>query len=536
MAQDNASEKKVDIRFSSSKKKASRLPKNPKPPLGAMIICDGSFLEDKMCGGIAGTLRLIEPGKPYRDVEFNATVFGARSSVVVELYAISAGVQLLSNYAKKNGFHVKELHVFSDSKWGMGGYERMKNGESYYPAYTPGLKMLANALKPLGDMMPRFTHVKAHVSANNANRIERWHNEIDLRASKQSHEALAQLNRPVKGNAYGALLPAQVSPEKAVDLSNMGYALAKEGMFARVVFDGAKDDVTSHPFIDGVQKAADELGVPLSSVYHDSTEYKPKAFGQNGSRLRNGTMEDFAYRTIASGIATDELKREQKAAYNAGEKPRDTRRIVQPFRIQTNNNNAALAGEAVHLLHGENHLKKIYKPGDSPFNSLSQFVLDMSDSASPGRKGALNPTTRGDWLMQMRGLHEHAQIPVLNTVKAAFVSNPKARVHVMTDHVEALKDDLLSELEEYMDVLTPQQIAGKVEDILGRYDMKADEGLIKQAVNTNNATSPEKATSKIMESSLPSVFKHAHSMSDVETRIEQSLEMDEPTARRSVSL
>ncbi|MEG3764933.1 hypothetical protein [Alteromonas sp. 14N.309.X.WAT.G.H12] len=508
MREKQAQGKSVGIRYGNTQKR-SHINKKNQPPLGAMIICDGSYLEDKMCGGIAGTLRLIEPGKPYRDIEFNATTFGARNSVVVELYAISRGVQLLSQYAKENGFHVKELHVFSDSKWGMGGYERMKRGESYYPAYTPGLKMLSNALKTLGDIMPRFTHVKAHVATSNASRIERWHNEIDLRASKQSHEALSQFNHPTQNNAYGALLPSVVDPEQAVDVSNMAYALAKEGMFARVVFDGSREEDATHPFIQGVSRAADELGKPLRALYFDATEYTPKVFGQNGARVRNGTMEDFAYRTIASGLATEELKEKQKALYNAGREPKDKRRIVQPFTIKTNNNDAAMVAESVQLLHGKHELKKYYSTNQTPFNSMSQFLLDMSGTVSLSKKGAMSSRTRADWLILVKNMHKHARVPVLKNVKSVFLSFPNAREHIMPGTASVLNETLLPILQEYMSVLTPQQITNEVVHTLNAHDLKADMELIRQVVNTNNATSPESAAQRIVDSCLPKEIRFA---------------------------
>ncbi|APD92106.1 MAG: hypothetical protein CBC55_02070 [Gammaproteobacteria bacterium TMED95] len=501
MAQDKPATKTVNVRFGDTKKKQNS--GNTKPPLGAMIICDGSYLSEKMVGGIAGTLRIIEPGKPYQDLEYNASTFGVKSSVVVELYAIAAGVQLLSKYAKKNGFHVKELHVFSDSKWGMGGYERMKRGEPYYPAYTPGLKMLSNALKTIGDFMPNFTHVKAHVPNSQANRIERWHNEIDIRAGKQSHNALAQLNRPSKGESYGALLPLSVSKEDSVDLFNMGYAFAKEGLNARVVFDDANEEVSSHPFIDGVHRAASELGKPASTLYQDFTEYNAKSYGQNGARVKNGSMEDFAYRTVAASMASDELKRTQREAYQKGKVPSNQKEAIEPFSIQTNNDNAAMAGEVMMLLHGGSSLQKVYRHGVSPFDEMSQFVLDMTHKASPGREWALNPSTRSDWLLQVKGLHANAQIPVLKTPKAAFVNTPNVRRHIEINDQSILKEELISELDEYMEALTPSQLSTFVQDKLAHYQLKADESLIRQVVNTNNATSPEAAADKIIADCLP---------------------------------
>lgn len=525
MAQEQSNQKKVEVRFGNTKKKP--IEKN-KPPLGAMIICDGSYHPEKMVGGFSGTLRIIEPGKPYKDLEYNASSFGVKNSVVVELYAIAAGVQLLAKYAKKNGFHVKELHVFSDSKWGMGGYERMKRGEAYYPSYTPGIKMLSNALKTIGDFMPNFTHVKAHVPHAQANRIERWHNEIDVRAGKQSHNALAQLSRPSKGEAYGLLLPLSLNKEDSVNLNNMGYAFAKEGLRARVVFDGAEEEVSEHPFLDGVQRAADELGKPASTLYQDLTEYEPRSFGQNGARVRNGSIEDFAYRSVAASIATDKLKRTQHSAYQRGSTPSNEDAAIAPFSIQINNHDAAMAGEAMKLLHGDKTLQKVYRHGVSPFDEMSQFVLDMTNKASPGRLWALEPATRSDWLLQVKGLHAQAQIPILKNPKAAFVNNPSARRHVGMQDSAILKEELICELDEYMEALTPTQLTTIVQDKLASFQLKADENLIRQVVNTNNATSPEDAASKIIADCLPIEPIANHPKPTKEVAIENKIKTESP--------
>jgi hypothetical protein len=486
------------------KKRTSMDAPDAKKKVGAMILCDGSYLEDKMCGGIAGVLSIIEPGKPPVEIEFDAMSFGARTSVVVELYAISAGVKALKDYMAEHNVDVSEIQVYSDSKWGMVGYERMKNGESYYPAYTPGLRMLDNSLAPLKDAKLSFTHVKAHQDDSIANYIERRHNQVDVRASKRAHEALGYLKAPSKNKAYAAMLPANIeSEEKCVELHNLGYAMAKEGLLARALFDGTTEKVTSHPFIDGIKAACIEDNRPLGELLKDVTEYTPLTYGQANYRVKNTSMEDFVYRAIASGIETVKLKKLQADARRQG-KPTDERRIVEPYRIQPNNDNAGYAGEAVRLLHGRSKMQGYQKINQPPFMTLSRFVIDMTQTVSSSpRDSENNPSTRGDWIRKVKAFHENARVPVFSSPTPAYAQERTAKNRLFPCDESVLKASIIDVLDDYMSVMSPNQVEMKISEALKSYGLVANPENIRSAVNKN--ASVESVAERMLLSCVPSV-------------------------------
>lgn len=452
--------------------------------IGALIVCDGSFLEDRLCGGIAGTVSIIEPGKPPKEIEFDSVVYGAKNSVVVELYAISAAIKKLKIHASDNNLDVSEIQIFSDSKWGMTGYEKMKNGEYFYPQITPGLKKLDKGLSSFPDTQVSMNYVRAHQNDDVANYIERRHNQIDVRASKNAHIASGYVEKPSKSNAYSAMLPAVVENEKErVELHNLGYAMAKEKLIARVLFDGTSEKVENHPFLDGIRAATSEDGVEYDNWVLDVTEYTPASHTQHQNRLKHGTMEDFCYRRVAAGIETAKLKAARHEARQSGKEFPDKRRYVEPYRIAINTDNAAMAGESVRLLHGRSKLAAFQRVNIPPFMTLTKFVVDMTGTMSaPSSNPSVTPKTRGDWVRKMKDMHSGARVPVLSNVQAAFAQERSAKAHLFSCDEALLKETITDVLEDYMGVLSPEQIESKINAALGGVGINASSSAIKSAV------------------------------------------------------
>lgn len=235
----------------------------------AKILCDASHNEDLKLGGFSGGYQIEDEENSWSEMYHGLTPDVGNSNIA-EMMAIAGGAKKILDKLEQDGASVDVVDVYTDSYTAMDQYTLYANGRQHDPKYERPLALMDKYLGQFNNAHLEFHKVKSHVPAKEATPLEAFHNIVDknaltVRWTAQNHLFKPKLN---ESRYYGIALPAIAFEEQSDDLMQLGYAYAKQGMFARVSFLGKLEDAKDNPFVKGIDMVAKERGVDISTLMH----------------------------------------------------------------------------------------------------------------------------------------------------------------------------------------------------------------------------------------------------------------------------
>lgn len=417
----------------------------------AHIIADASWDKDLALAGYGGGITIFKAdgtdvSKSYQGVRSEA--FDVHS---IELLGAIAGMRLLTKMRKQLAEPITELTLYTDSQNLIHQYER-ELGIRPHPTnekYEREVKELISITKQFGnDFKLNIRKVKAHVPNYKATPIERLHNVIDLQAKDALEKVRDHLLSPRTHDSrhYAAILPANPDVNTSRSLYALGYGLAKKGLAARVRFDGKIENGThEHPFINGIEKAANEDNVPMRDRLNIIKKAATTDLLHGAKGLDRTLIREHERRTGPAGIRKGVFNNAIGA--NAGVASRLLFGLQNPARINTSN----LSGR---------------------MEDASKFALDLSRSGISEK-----PVTPGEWLQNFSHYIGTPVVTNLNhALKLSGISIPEKlqvkkpsyaeEVQASFSRPKGLFGVVKETLTQYKDMLEPGQMHAKLHEVL----------------------------------------------------------------------
>lgn len=382
------------------------------------------------------------------------------------------------------------MTLYTDSQNLIHQYER-ELGIRPHPTnkkYEREVKELISISNQFGDDFKlNIRKVKAHVPNFKASPIERLHNVIDLQAKDALKQFRNHLLSPKTHDSkhYAAFIPATPDVNTARSLNALGYGLAKKGLSVRVRFDGGLPNGThEHPFISGIEKAAQENGVPMRELVNiikkgDITDSLHGAKGLDRTLIR-----EHEHRAGPSGVRNGIFN--SAIGSNAGVASRLLFGIQNPARINTSN----LTGR---------------------FEEASKFVLNLSNS-----KISDKPVSAEEWLQNFSSYIGTPVVTDLNhALKLSGISIPEKitvkkpsyeEVQASFSKPKGLFDLVKGTLTQYKDMLEPGQMHAKIHEVLIRNGVSNSPSLSSE-IYASCLANPNKDSDMATQSILDSVDK-----------------------------
>lgn len=416
----------------------------------AHIIADASWDKELSLAGYGGGITVFKGdgtdiSKSYQGVRSEA--FDVHS---IELLGAIAGMRALTKMRKQLAEPITELTLYTDSQNLIHQYER-ELGIRPHPTnkkYEREVKELISISQQFGDDFKlNIRKVKAHVPNSKATPIERLHNVIDLQAKEALQQVREHLLSPKTHDSrhYAAILPATPDVDTSRSLHALGYGLAKKGLAARIRFDGKLPNGThEHPFISGIEKAAQEDGVPMRDRLniikkHDVSDLLHGCKGLDRTLIREHERR-MGPAGIRRGIFSNGI------GSNAGIASRLLFGIQDPSRINTTNLTGRLEG-------------------------ASKFALDLTRS-----KISDKPVYAEEWLQTFAHYIGTPVVTNLNhALKLSGISIPEKiqmkkpsyeEVQASFSRPKGLFNVVKETLTQYKGMLEPGQMHAKVHEVL----------------------------------------------------------------------
>lgn len=370
------------------------------------IIADASWDKDTKLGGYAGGVAKYgndgsEVTKHYAG--YRAEMYDANSG---EGLAVIAGLRTLLKMQRHDPEPIESVYFHTDSATIIRQYEKTINGEEANPKYAAIVNEIMTLSSKLGESTSfEFKKVKAHVNNTTATAVERLHNLIDLEAKQARLSLHNHIIKPdiENSNYYACILPAMPKSVEYGSLSALGYGMANKGMIARVRFVGdMKMNMSEHPFIAGVERAAAEKGTSPQSLV---------------SVVRRGESDDILNGTAFLDRTIIRMHQKKNGL---------THRNMDGFDSYVMSQGAV----ANRLMYGlQTPLRINLSHPTGRIEPASKFIIDLTHGLLKRK-----PSTIGDWV---KSFSEINKIPVVNTLDRALMLNdipePKTLLRNMND-------------------------------------------------------------------------------------------------------
>lgn len=395
----------------------------------ATILCDASYNDDLHLGGFSGGYQIEREEGSWSDMYHGVTP-EVNNSNEAEMMAIAGGAKKILDHIERYNGKIDAIDIHTDSYTAMNQYQLYVDGRQHDPKYTSPLNLMHNYLSKFPNANVQFHKVRSHVPAEEATPIEAFHNIVDKNALTVRWAAQKHLFEPKVEDSryYGIILPSVVKEEQSEDLMQLGYAYAKQGMFARVSFLGKLKDAKDNPFLKGVEMVAKERNVDISTLM------KIESVNRKGGRKSGCEGLDRA-------LIRHHYRQQNKWAN----------------RVDFNIMPMMFAAVASRVMYGEQSLDLL---NDSMLTGrkeqASKFVINVHSRKNMNKE---RPTYTNEW---MNVFADYVNIPLQKGLSYAMSQLPLTPETTLEFPARKMREKIKSMMRLYQDDLSPAQLMGKM--------------------------------------------------------------------------